>query len=106
VPPLKKTFASELETVAKRNPLGTITGAVLVGVFIGLLARGMGPATSTAPAIGSCESGRAGNDETGRFSRTDPLRTPNRQIQRFLFIALAALLVASFTAAFASPVAF
>jgi ElaB/YqjD/DUF883 family membrane-anchored ribosome-binding protein len=35
-----KTFASELEALAKRNPLGTITGAVLVGVLIGLLARG------------------------------------------------------------------
>ena len=35
-----KTFASELETMAKRNPLGTIAGAVVVGVLIGLLARG------------------------------------------------------------------
>jgi ElaB/YqjD/DUF883 family membrane-anchored ribosome-binding protein len=35
-----KTFASELEAIAKRNPLGTIAGAVLVGVLIGLLARG------------------------------------------------------------------
>jgi ElaB/YqjD/DUF883 family membrane-anchored ribosome-binding protein len=34
-----KTFASELETMAKRNPLGTIAGAVMVGVLIGLLAR-------------------------------------------------------------------
>jgi ElaB/YqjD/DUF883 family membrane-anchored ribosome-binding protein len=34
-----KTFASELETMAKRNPLGTIAGAVVVGVLIGLLAR-------------------------------------------------------------------
>jgi hypothetical protein len=35
-----KTFASELEAIAKRNPLGTIAGAVVVGGFIGLLARG------------------------------------------------------------------
>jgi ElaB/YqjD/DUF883 family membrane-anchored ribosome-binding protein len=35
-----KTFASELETTAKRNPLGTIAGAVVIGVLIGLLARG------------------------------------------------------------------
>ena len=35
-----KTFASELENMAKRNPLGTIGGAVVVGVLIGLLARG------------------------------------------------------------------
>jgi hypothetical protein len=31
-----KTFASELESMTKRNPLGTLAGAVLVG----LLARG------------------------------------------------------------------
>ena len=35
-----KTFASELEAMAKRNPLGTIAGAVVVGVLIGLLTRG------------------------------------------------------------------
>ncbi|AXK83307.1 DUF883 family protein [Pseudolabrys taiwanensis] len=35
-----KTFASELEGMARRNPLGTIGGAVLVGVVIGLLSRG------------------------------------------------------------------
>lgn len=35
-----KTFASELENMAKRNPLGTIAGAVVIGVLIGLLARG------------------------------------------------------------------
>jgi ElaB/YqjD/DUF883 family membrane-anchored ribosome-binding protein len=34
------TFASELEAMTKRNPLGTIAGAVVVGVVIGLLARG------------------------------------------------------------------
>jgi len=37
-----KTFASELEGMARRNPLGTIGGAVLVGVVIGLLSRGRG----------------------------------------------------------------
>jgi ElaB/YqjD/DUF883 family membrane-anchored ribosome-binding protein len=35
-----KTFASGLEAMPKRNPLGTIAGAVVVGVLIGLLARG------------------------------------------------------------------
>jgi ElaB/YqjD/DUF883 family membrane-anchored ribosome-binding protein len=35
-----KTFASELDAMAKRNPLGTIAGAVVIGVLIGLLARG------------------------------------------------------------------
>jgi ElaB/YqjD/DUF883 family membrane-anchored ribosome-binding protein len=35
-----KTFASELERMGRANPLGTIAGAVLVGVVIGLLARG------------------------------------------------------------------
>jgi ElaB/YqjD/DUF883 family membrane-anchored ribosome-binding protein len=34
------TFASELEAMTKRNPLGTIAGAVVVGVVIGLLAPG------------------------------------------------------------------
>ncbi len=34
------TFASELEAMTKRNPLGTIAGAVVVGVLIGVLARG------------------------------------------------------------------
>lgn len=34
------TFASELEAMAKHNPLGTIAGAVVIGVLIGLLARG------------------------------------------------------------------
>jgi ElaB/YqjD/DUF883 family membrane-anchored ribosome-binding protein len=34
------TFASELQVMTKRNPLGTIAGAVVVGVLIGLLARG------------------------------------------------------------------
>ena len=34
-----KTVASELESMARRNPLGAIAGAVLIGVFIGLLGR-------------------------------------------------------------------
>jgi ElaB/YqjD/DUF883 family membrane-anchored ribosome-binding protein len=33
-------FASELEAMTKRNPLSTIAGAVVVGVLIGVLARG------------------------------------------------------------------
>jgi ElaB/YqjD/DUF883 family membrane-anchored ribosome-binding protein len=35
-----KTFASELERMARNNPLGTIAGALLVGVVIGLIGRG------------------------------------------------------------------
>ena len=35
-----KTFASELEAMARRNPLGTIVGALLVGVVIGMISRG------------------------------------------------------------------
>jgi len=34
------TFASELEAMTKRNPLGTLAGAVIAGVLIGILARG------------------------------------------------------------------
>jgi ElaB/YqjD/DUF883 family membrane-anchored ribosome-binding protein len=34
------TFASELEAMAKRNPLAAMAGAVVIGVLIGLLARG------------------------------------------------------------------
>jgi ElaB/YqjD/DUF883 family membrane-anchored ribosome-binding protein len=34
------TFASELQAMAKRNPLGAMAGAVVIGVLIGLLARG------------------------------------------------------------------
>lgn len=34
------TFASELEAMTKRNPLGTLAGAVMAGVFIGFVARG------------------------------------------------------------------
>jgi ElaB/YqjD/DUF883 family membrane-anchored ribosome-binding protein len=35
-----KSFAAELERMGRSNPLGTIAGAVLVGVVIGLLGRG------------------------------------------------------------------
>jgi ElaB/YqjD/DUF883 family membrane-anchored ribosome-binding protein len=34
------TFASELEAMTKRNPLGALAGAVIAGVLIGVLARG------------------------------------------------------------------
>jgi ElaB/YqjD/DUF883 family membrane-anchored ribosome-binding protein len=34
-----KSFASELENMVRRNPIGAIAGAVVVGVPIGLLAR-------------------------------------------------------------------
>jgi ElaB/YqjD/DUF883 family membrane-anchored ribosome-binding protein len=37
-----KTFASELEGMARRNPLGTIAGALLVGVIVGMMSRGRG----------------------------------------------------------------
>lgn len=37
-----KTFASELEAMARRNPLGTIAGTLMVGVIIGLMSRGRG----------------------------------------------------------------
>jgi ElaB/YqjD/DUF883 family membrane-anchored ribosome-binding protein len=39
-----KTFASELHAMTRRNPIGTVAGAVVVGVLIGLLARGRGAA--------------------------------------------------------------
>jgi ElaB/YqjD/DUF883 family membrane-anchored ribosome-binding protein len=35
-----KTLASELETMARRNPLGTIAGALLVGIILGMMSRG------------------------------------------------------------------
>ena len=35
-----KTLTSELEAMARRNPLGTIVGALLVGVVIGIISRG------------------------------------------------------------------
>jgi ElaB/YqjD/DUF883 family membrane-anchored ribosome-binding protein len=34
-----KSFASELENMARRNPIGAIAGAVVVGVLIGLMGR-------------------------------------------------------------------
>jgi ElaB/YqjD/DUF883 family membrane-anchored ribosome-binding protein len=34
-----KTFASELESMARRNPIGAIAGALLVGVLIGMMGR-------------------------------------------------------------------
>ena len=37
-----KTFASELEGMARRNPLGTIAGALIAGVVIGMMSRGRG----------------------------------------------------------------
>lgn len=37
-----KTFASELEAMARRNPLGTIAGTLLVGIVLGLMTRGRG----------------------------------------------------------------
>jgi ElaB/YqjD/DUF883 family membrane-anchored ribosome-binding protein len=35
-----KTLASEFEGMARRNPLGTIAGALLVGVIIGMMSKG------------------------------------------------------------------
>jgi ElaB/YqjD/DUF883 family membrane-anchored ribosome-binding protein len=37
-----KSFASELEDMARRNPLGTIAGALLVGAIFGMMSRGRG----------------------------------------------------------------
>jgi ElaB/YqjD/DUF883 family membrane-anchored ribosome-binding protein len=34
-----KTFATELENMARRNPLGAIAGAVMIGVVIGMMVR-------------------------------------------------------------------
>jgi len=34
-----KTFATELESMARRNPLGALAGAVAVGVLIGITGR-------------------------------------------------------------------
>jgi len=34
-----KTFASELEGMARRNPLGTLAGTLLVGVVLGMMTR-------------------------------------------------------------------
>jgi ElaB/YqjD/DUF883 family membrane-anchored ribosome-binding protein len=37
-----KTLATELEDVARRNPLGALAGALAVGIVIGLIIRGRG----------------------------------------------------------------
>ena len=37
-----KTFASELEARARRNPLGTIAGTLVVGIIIGMMSRRRG----------------------------------------------------------------
>jgi len=34
-----KTLAAELESMARRNPLGAVAGAVMVGVLIGMMGR-------------------------------------------------------------------
>jgi len=34
-----KSFASELENMARRNPIGALAGAVVIGVMIGLFGR-------------------------------------------------------------------
>jgi ElaB/YqjD/DUF883 family membrane-anchored ribosome-binding protein len=34
-----KTLATELENIARRNPLGALAGAVVVGVLIGMMGR-------------------------------------------------------------------
>jgi ElaB/YqjD/DUF883 family membrane-anchored ribosome-binding protein len=35
-----KALASELESMARRNPLGTIAGALLIGVLMGMMSKG------------------------------------------------------------------
>ena len=35
-----KTFTSELEAMARRNPLGTIAGTLAFGVIVGMMSRG------------------------------------------------------------------
>ena len=37
-----KTFASELEAMPRRNPLGTIAGTLVVGIIVGMMSRGRG----------------------------------------------------------------
>ena len=37
-----KTFATELEDIARKNPLGALAGALALGVVIGLIVRGRG----------------------------------------------------------------
>jgi ElaB/YqjD/DUF883 family membrane-anchored ribosome-binding protein len=36
---LAKSLASELETMARRNPIGALAGAVMVGIMIGMFGR-------------------------------------------------------------------
>lgn len=35
-----KTFASELESMARRNPIGTLAATLAVGVLVGMMGRG------------------------------------------------------------------
>jgi ElaB/YqjD/DUF883 family membrane-anchored ribosome-binding protein len=35
-----KTFAGEIERMARNNPIGTVAGALILGVLIGLMGRG------------------------------------------------------------------
>ena len=35
-----KTFTNELEEIARKNPLGALAGALVIGVVIGLIVRG------------------------------------------------------------------
>jgi hypothetical protein len=35
-----KTFTNELEDIARKNLLGALAGALVIGVVIGLIARG------------------------------------------------------------------
>lgn len=37
-----KTFATELEGIARKNPLGALAGALAIGIVIGLIVRGRG----------------------------------------------------------------
>ncbi len=37
-----KNFATELEDIARNNPLGALAGALAVGVVVGLIVRGRG----------------------------------------------------------------
>jgi ElaB/YqjD/DUF883 family membrane-anchored ribosome-binding protein len=37
-----KTFTTELEGIARKNPLGALAGALAVGIVIGLIVRGRG----------------------------------------------------------------
>lgn len=35
-----KTFTNELEGIARKNPLGALAGALVIGIVIGLIVRG------------------------------------------------------------------